>query len=346
MLVWTIDPQSQRIDLAQPLQQSGTGVAQVLAILYVAFNSVRPQIILIDEPQSFLHPGAVRKLIDVLELGPNHQYILATHSPTAITAANPSTITLVRLEEGESHLEKIDTRDTRAAAGYLSEIGARLSDVFGADNFLWVEGATEESCFPAILGKIAKMPLMGTAIVGVRQVGDFESRDAKKVLEIYNRLSKSKSLIPPAVGFLFDSECRAEEEKEQLRKLGKGRVFFLPRRMFENYLLHPRAIADVLNRYDGTRAVPVEPQQVQELIERVRTDEKFFRPAVLDESNGWSNVIHAAKVLETIFSELSETRVSFDKTQHSVALAEWIIEKEPAAFGELANLLRVILDKE
>ena len=29
-------------------------------------------------------------------------------------------------------------------------VGARLSDVFGMDNIIWVEGETDEECFPMI----------------------------------------------------------------------------------------------------------------------------------------------------------------------------------------------------
>jgi predicted ATPase len=45
----------------------------VLAILYVVMTSNHPQTIIIDEPQSFLHPGAVKKLIEVLKQYPQHQ---------------------------------------------------------------------------------------------------------------------------------------------------------------------------------------------------------------------------------------------------------------------------------
>lgn len=345
VLLWTIDPSSRRIDLAQALQNSGTGIAQILAILYVASNSVRPQIIIIDEPQSFLHPGAIRKLIDVLKTGPPHQYILATHSPTVITSANPSTITLVRLDEGESHLQKIDPKETKAATAYLSEIGARLSDVFGADNFLWVEGATEEACFPAILEKIAKRPLMGTAIVGVRQVGDFESRDARRVLEIYNRLSQSKNLLPPAVGFVFDRECRTVEQMEELSKLGHGKVYFLPRRMYENYLLDVEAIVAVANQISGFRPTPVTPDEVQTLITEKRQNESYFchREHAADPEK-WVCCISGARVLKEIFSRLSESRVAFEKTEHSVALTEWMIQNKPHQLDEIASLICGILD--
>ena len=50
------------------------------------------------------------------------------------------TVTMVRAAELGSTFVSIDPSDTKDLQLYLSEIGARLSDVFGADNILWVEG--------------------------------------------------------------------------------------------------------------------------------------------------------------------------------------------------------------
>ena len=160
--------------MALPLNQCGSGIGQVAAILYVVLTANHPQVIIIDEPQSLLHPGAIRKLIEVLKRYPQHQYIMATHSPTVITSANPATVTVARLEGVETRLQAIDIRQTQDLQLYLADIGARLSDVFGADNILWVEGQTEELAFPLILSQIAHRSLMGTAIVGIRQTGDLE----------------------------------------------------------------------------------------------------------------------------------------------------------------------------
>src|SRR6185312_12469791 len=72
--VWSTDKKHKRADLAIPLNESGTGIGQVLSILYVAYHNEESRAILIDEPQSFLHPGAARKLIEVLKRFPRHQY--------------------------------------------------------------------------------------------------------------------------------------------------------------------------------------------------------------------------------------------------------------------------------
>lgn len=150
-LLWDLDPDTERDDLAVSLSESGTGVGQVLAILYVAFASASPRTIIIDEPQSFLHPGAVRKLFEILKGYPQHQYIVTTHSPNAVTAADPNALFLVRKEGEESVVEALDVSQAQDQSRFLREVGASLADVFGADEVLWVEGPTEEECFPLIL---------------------------------------------------------------------------------------------------------------------------------------------------------------------------------------------------
>jgi hypothetical protein len=50
--VWS-QGHERREDLAVPLNQSGSGIGQVLAILYVVTSSNHPQTIIVDEPQNF-----------------------------------------------------------------------------------------------------------------------------------------------------------------------------------------------------------------------------------------------------------------------------------------------------
>ena len=135
-----------------PLEHSGSGIGQVLAILYVVLTSNHSRTVLIDEPQSFLHPGAARKLIELLRAEfPQHQFVVSTHSPSVINAADPDAILLARNDQTTSTLDQVDMKQASAVRGYLAEVGASLADVYGADRILWVEGPTEEACFPKVL---------------------------------------------------------------------------------------------------------------------------------------------------------------------------------------------------
>lgn len=159
--IWNVDPVTKRDDLTVPLHKSGTGVGQVLAILYLVFSATEPQIVIIDEPQTFLHPRALRNLMDVLKEFPQHQFVIGTHSPLVISATQPSTVTTINHNGNEASALQIDYKDVYSIKRLLEDIGLRLSDFFGSDNILWVEGPTEELCFPMILEQIVKYPLRG-----------------------------------------------------------------------------------------------------------------------------------------------------------------------------------------
>ena len=338
--VWSIDPETERDDLAVPLADCGTGIGQVLAILYVVLNSDFPRTILIDEPQSFLHPGAIRKLFDILKRYPHHQFIITTHSPTVVTATNPQTLLLLRREDSETKVETINVNETSDLRLFLSEIGARLSDVFGADNIFWVEGRNEEICFRRIVEDLLKMDLLGTEIIGVTQVGDFEGRHAKTVLEIHQRLCQGRGLLPPAVGFCFDQEGRSESDRADLTANSQGKIQFIPRRMYENYLLNPAAIAAVLNEADKNRDVPVTEREISDWIQMKGQGKPYLDGK---RSGEWVKNVDAVKLLLDLFNELSEARVAFVKTNHGVKLTDWIIHNSPSDFQELADFLKPVL---
>lgn len=158
-----------------------------------------PRVILIDEPHSFLHPSAIRKLLEILVAHSMHQYIITTHSPTALASSPPSTLTLLNMEGPTTIVRQLDPAETSHLRAVLAEVGARLSDVFGADNILWVEGKTEELSFPLIrdLARQAGDPATGTIILGVRHTSDFQPRDVRATVELYSRLTTAGTLMPP-----------------------------------------------------------------------------------------------------------------------------------------------------
>ncbi len=345
VVIWTVEAcREGREDLTLPLSACGTGLSQVIAILYIVITSVFPRTIIIDEPQSFLHPGAAKKLIEILKEFPQHQYFIATHSPMLITAAYPSRIIKIVHDGCESEAFVIQPDKLEAQLEILDEVGVSLSDVFGADNILWVEEPTEEKCFPLILEKVAKKPLRGTKIIGVQSTGQLEGKNAKLIFEIYDRLSGGIYLLPPMIRFILDREGKDQAELNRRRdvylKDGRKVLEFLPRRMYENYLLLPEAITHVINKDDTSREIPLNQVEVSQWIEKY--DKKYF--SNLEQVTQWIEHIHAAKLLEDLFSELSETRVEFKKPHHPYELTKWIVENQPKFLSDLAQFLVNIIE--
>lgn len=352
IILWNDINADERDDLAISLSECGTGVSQVLAILYVIVTTNSPQVILIDEPNSFLHPGASRKLIEVLKEFPQHQYIISTHSPEIIAAANPKTIHIVKMENAQSKVDSVDMTNAKNQQLYLAEIGAKLSDVFGADNILWVEGKTEEICFPRIIDKTPGLSLQGTSVLSIKHTGDFDNKKmAKTTFEIYTKLSTGKGLIPPAIGFFFDREDRSKTEMEDLQRQARAAsgisdnrdmIVFTKRKMFENYLLDSNAIAEVL-KSEGEKSVT--EAVVDEWFEQNRWDSSFIKDKTKNIAN-WIDNVDGANLLDKLFNEVSSTRVKFDKIKHSVALCEWLIEHKIDALDDIVEMLKGFLKKD
>lgn len=340
-----------RPDLSVSLAKSGTGIGQVLAILYVAMNSATPIVIAIDEPNSFLHPKAVRALLTILNNLPiKHQYIITTHSPEVIRAANASSVSVVVNRAGRSTVESLDLTNLDHVKTGLASIGARLSDVYGADCILWVEGETEELTFPRIATEIAKLDAIGTMMLKVSATGDFESQKKirpKMVFDTYTNISNSGALLPPAVGFIFDRESRTQAEMRDLERDSKGAVRFLSRVCFESYILSPEAIAHVLSK---SAQQAISPESIVDWINKNGNDRKFLTAEFdrgtamnLHECDSWLDIVHAPKILKDIFNDVPNNPEEYRKTTHSVEITDWLIENSPQYLQPIADLLAMIL---
>jgi hypothetical protein len=190
------------VDVA--LNDSGTGISQVLAMLYVAVTAPTPRVIVIDEPNSFLHPGATRKLLTILARL-DHQYVISTHSSEIIRTVDPEFVHLIQWVGTEAVVRTLDRANVHDQRSILNDLGVRLSDVFGADSVIWVEGPTEQHCFTLLLTHLGLLS-PATVIVSLVATGDLEGRRPRATLvwQVYERLSKGTALVPPALAFSLD----------------------------------------------------------------------------------------------------------------------------------------------
>jgi predicted ATP-dependent endonuclease of OLD family len=353
ILVWNKDSiEHYRDDLALPLSSCGSGVSQVLAIVYILVSSIHePRTIIIDEPQSFLHPGAAKKLIETIKQFPQHQYFIATHSPDIITTADPSKIIMLKYEDCKTTTSVIDEINIELQNEILDELGVRLSDVFGADSVLWVEGPTEEKCFPLIIKKLlAEMPLKGMNILSVKSTDALlDGKHSSLVADIYDKLKSGISLIPEKSIFIFDKEKKTDKQIEDLKRIG---FKFLELPMYENYILNPNAISAIINEEATWLESPITIDEIKEYlkldnIKNIEEKEKLFPGVKIQEvsDDNWLSKVHGANLLKNLFQNFCGTLLEFKKTTHSYKLTEWIIKHQPEFLSELAKELKECLSK-
>lgn len=333
ILVWATTEQVYP-ELSTSLNDSGTGLSQVLAILTIAMTMER-SVIVIDEISSFLHPAAAKSLVRILEAHyPYHQYIISTHSPEVITACSPSTVHLVKKNGFRSSVTSIDVDDISDLRALTGELGVSMTDVFASDRIIWVEGPTEELCFPYLLeetrssqdGPSGKRSL--PQFTSVVATGDFMSNRTRPdlVFDIYDRLSRAAATLASAAAFAFDREELSEDEMKDLNRRGKNRVRFLPRRLIECYLLSPTAIAVVINAElgDGFTTDAAIEAAIKARGGNARYKAMPEWTGDIDDEK-WLAKVDAAKLLKELFDQVSGTTLEFQKRKHSFDILKQMI---------------------
>jgi predicted ATPase len=347
VLIWPTQSMDQ-VDLSFALNNSGTGIAQALALLTAIMTS-NGSIILIDEINSFLHPAAVKTLLKIIKTEYNyHQYIITTHAPDVISFSNPRTIHLVKRTGYESSIQNLDIASVESFRMVVENLGVSMADVFAAEQIIWVEGQTEELCFPYLYREMHGTLPAGTIFSSVIATGDFVSkrRDRNLIYEIYTRLSSITGTINVTVRFSFDSEKLSGEEKQGMVAESRGTVHFLPRRHLECYLIDVDAIVALIRERGSGADKSVTPEQVRGTLLAAASSQKFYSTAWnQDLSNeNWLAEVDAAKLIDQVCASLSESRVQFKKKDDSLFLLQHILAHNKESLASLGDYVKSLVN--
>lgn len=335
--------------LAIGLEQCGSGLAQVMAICYIlATQEEVPRVVVIDEPQSFLHPEASRSLMRLLQTFGQHQFIVSTHSPEVISALPNCSLHHVQCDRGVSTVSSSERQTLKHAREALADIGVRLGDVFGYDRVLWVEGETEERSFKKILEHFEPgLCASGLAINRVFATGDVDKTRGSRVLHVYKSLAGSGGLLPPMVKIVVDLEDRSAQACQELKRQSEGMIEFLPVPLVENYVLHPAALQHLIEKELTDLVDPDNRPQfptVQEIsalldaaLEKAKTNQRYQKQTVQGDIKGW---VHGAKIIEDL---LSHHHVNYYKPEHFRILCSYLLQHEPEEIRPLFEFLKRVL---
>ncbi len=216
------------------IKDAGTGVEQLLLTILVG-QTTAASMLIVEEPETNLHPGAQRQLMRYLvKWSQQRPVIIATHSPVIIDAAGGGRLYEVTRSGLASTIRPV--QGDPEVADLLSHLGVRLSDVLGSERVLIVEGPSDrtilEAWFPEVASRSTVSVVPGGGGAGVWQ------------MRLMEDVSAAADRLPRPVLYLRDRDELPDRELARLEKLPA--VAILPRREIENYLLDPAAIASVL----------------------------------------------------------------------------------------------------
>jgi len=104
-----------------PVQLSD-GTLRLFGILLAAYQLPRPKLLVIEEPEQTIYPGALAVLADVFkEIGKSTQVLITTHSPHLVQCFEPTQIRVATMHNGMTQIRPIHPHQMEAVnEGLLS----------------------------------------------------------------------------------------------------------------------------------------------------------------------------------------------------------------------------------
>ena len=253
------DPHLQRL---QNIKDLGTGVEQLLMTAYVGVRQPQGGMVLIEEPETNLHPAAQRALLrHVREWSRERVFVLASHSTIFLDETmGENRVLLVERSAGIATIQDIEGE----LQDVLLSLGVRLSDVLSAERVVLVEGKIDAEVLRAWFPDL-------TITRGVA-IAPMEGGDQAWHVDILPRLLDAADKLDRTPLAFRDRDELPDAAVERFERQGLVHVF--DRRELENYLLDLPAIRRVLDRQaaDNPSRQPAKPEADIEQVLREQAD--------------------------------------------------------------------------
>lgn len=219
------------------LHEVGGGVEQLLMVAAALNTTPVDHALFLEEPESHLHPGAQRFLLDRLQAS-GRQVFITSHSPVFVNLSGDHSIYQFRQVNAVTEITRVGDAPIR---DLLSEIGVHNSDLFLSDAVLFLEGPSEESVFSIWCDSFG-INFEKLNITTIITSGGYSSH-AKLRSKLIEDISDG-SPIPHLI--ILDRDERDSGEILELKTNLGNRVYVLERREIENYFLCPQIIRSAL----------------------------------------------------------------------------------------------------
>jgi len=164
-----------------PADEAGTGVSALMHLIATVLFMPSGRILLIDEPQLHLHPGAEKRLAHFFRAHPEHDYVFATHSPVFVSALEPDRAWLLTRDERGTLITPVFEAGL-PKSHVLQELGLSPGDIVLAERFLLVEGPGDVGVYPNLMRRLGWDPVRLNCSVLQLQGGD-TARPLRNVVE-------------------------------------------------------------------------------------------------------------------------------------------------------------------
>ena len=258
-------------DFVGELAMMGHGLQMWLQVMWFLARAPRRAIIVLDEPDVYLHADLQRKLIRIVRQLPN-QVIVATHSTEIMAEVAPEEVLVLDRKSERSEF----VTDVGGIQAVVDDIGSihnlHLTRLLSSRRFLAVEGedihllkAFQDLVCPQSLEPIDAIPRV-----------DIPGRGEVEHVTRWPALMKKVIAGEQAVTYcIVDSDCLPPDFLEETAKHAEAHDLQLhqwSRKEIENYLLVAGPVQRLIARGCPDGAVPPTEDEVQEKIDEFARD--------------------------------------------------------------------------
>ncbi|WP_341668881.1 ATP-dependent nuclease [Virgibacillus halodenitrificans] len=112
-------------------------------------------ILIIEEPEVYLHPSLQRKMINALKkVSESNQVFISSHSSLVISQLYPNQLKSIKKQNGITTVMDYTPEDI------INELGIQPGDIFQCTNVLFVEGPGDKQLVESIIKKLVENELV------------------------------------------------------------------------------------------------------------------------------------------------------------------------------------------
>lgn len=250
----------ERNGLVGPINLLGEGLRSIYALslleAYIEEDNTLPCIILMEDPEIYLHPQLQKVASEILyRLSKKNQVFFSTHSPNLIFNFSTKQIREVVLDENYYTTTKKDT----VIDEILDDLGYTANDLMNVSFVFIVEGKQDSNRLPLLLEKYYSEiydengNLQRISIVPVNSCTNIKTyANLKYINKLYlkdqflmirDSDGKNPKHLKRQLCSYYDQ--RAKEDVGNLPKVEPKNVLILKYYSFENYFLDPKVMAKI-----------------------------------------------------------------------------------------------------
>ncbi len=251
----------------------GKGMHQVLILMAHLLQLTPNSLLLIEEPELFLHPDLQKRLIEkIIAFLPAHQIFITSHSPFILNALPPNA-SLFRMQKDDTGASTARRFHPEEMGELFADLGIRPSDLLVNNGIIFVEGKTDAEIFKVLLADLIKEEKLEILTYsGKRHLV------LTIIQEVWERLTKNNIRLL----FILDGDEGNAKIRKELPAEQSKCLKILPVREIENFFLDPSILAPYLVQkyHDEFWDLRITSKEIKEMLNSFITEDLKLKTTI------------------------------------------------------------------